>query len=228
MQNLMNTLLMILKWPSAMISILALPGLMLSLKSELQTIATAYDPMHYFLVGAGGYLLAWWLFFRKAGTGYFFSTLEHEITHSVFALATFHPVTALKSSWDDGGHMRFRGSGNWLIFISPYFFPTLSVCVMFAMIFVDSTYHDIASAILGATVVYHATSTWRETHWHQSDLNHVGFFFAFLFLPGVNLLSYGLVLSMARNSTEGGLNFINNVLLHNEIIWVMLEENFSF
>ena len=226
MQTLINTLLKILKWPIALASLLALPGVVLSLYDELKSIAAAHDQMQHFLFGVGGYVLAWLLLFRKPGTGSVLSTLEHEITHSVFALATFHPVTALKPTWKEGGHMSFRGDGNWLIFSSPYFFPTLSVVVMVAIVFVDSIYQDIASGILGATVAYHATSTWRETHWQQSDLSKIGFPFAFLFLPGANLLSYGLVLSMARASVEGGKGFLTNVLLHTESLLLVLEDAF--
>ena len=226
MQTLINTLLKILKWPIALASLLALPGVVLSLYDELKLIAAVYDQMRYFLIGVGGYFLAWLLLFRKSGTGSVLSTLEHEITHSVFALATFHPVTSLKTTWQEGGHMSFRGEGNWLIYSSPYFFPTLSVVVMLAMVFVDSIYQDVASGILGATVAYHATSTCRETHWQQSDLSKVGFPFAFLFLPSANLLSYGLVLSMARASVEGGKSLLTNILLYTESLLMVLEDVF--
>ena len=99
MQTLINTLLGILKWPIALASLLVLPGVVLSLYDEMKSIAAVHNQMRYFLIGVGGYFLAWLLLFRKPGTGSVLSTLEHEITHSVFALATFHPVTSLKTTW---------------------------------------------------------------------------------------------------------------------------------
>ena len=222
MRTLINAILKLLKWPVALASLLLLPGSLWALFDEVKTIAGAYQQMQYFLIGVVAYVVVWWLFFRKPGSGSVLSTLEHEITHSVFALATLHPVTALKTTWDEGGHMRFRGEGNWLISVSPYFFPTLSVFVMVAMIFVDPAYQHIAAGVLGATVAYHGTSTWRETHWQQTDLSEVGFPFAFLFLPGANLVSYGLILSMARASADGGKAFLTGIVVRSESIWQML------
>jgi len=222
MRTLINTILKLLKWPVALSSLLMLPGALWALVDELQSVAAGYEQMQHFLMGVGGYVVAWWLLFRKPGFGSVLSTLEHELTHSVFALATLHPVTALKTSWDEGGHMRFRGEGNWLISVSPYFFPTMSVFVMVAMVFVDPAHQDVASAVLGATVAYHVTSTWAETHWQQTDLSEVGFPFAFLFLPGANLVTYGLILSMARGSSGGGKAFLGDVFVHSEGLWQML------
>jgi len=45
-------------------------------------------------------------------------------------------------------------------------------------------------------------------------------------LPSANLLSYGLVLSMARASVEGGKGFLTNVLLHTESLFLVLEDVF--
>jgi len=223
MRTLINAILKFLKWPVAVASLLILPGALWALGNELQNVAAGYQQMQHFLMGVGGYVVVWWLLFRKPGSGSVLSTLEHEITHSVFALATLHPVTALKTTWDEGGHMSFRGEGNWLISVSPYFFPTLSVLVMVAMLFVDAGHQDVAAAVLGATVAYHLTSTWRETHWQQTDLSEVGFPFAFLFLPGANLISYGLMLSMARASVGGGKAFLGDVVVRSETVWQMLQ-----
>ena len=49
-------------------------------------------------------------------------TFEHELTHILFALLTFHPVSGMNVNDYGGGNMTFRGKGNWLIALAPYFF----------------------------------------------------------------------------------------------------------
>ncbi|MEC9072691.1 MAG: hypothetical protein VX938_09945 [Myxococcota bacterium] len=214
MQHFINSVLRIVKWPVAVLSVLLLPGGCLAFVGVVLAVAGAWEPMTPFLLGAGAYMVAWYFFFRRPGMGSVLSTLEHEITHSVLALATFHMVTSLKTSWSEGGHMTFRGEGNWLIAIAPYFFPTLSLAVMFAMVWVDPGHLPIASGILGATFTYHATSTYRETHRQQTDLIQVGFPFAWCFLPGANVVSYGLILSAARAGVSGSQGFLLNTWQH--------------
>jgi hypothetical protein len=60
------------------------------------------------------------------------------------------------------------------------------------------------SAALGATVAYHATSTWLETHKRQTDLLKVGLPFAWCFLPGANALLYGALIGTATGVGAGG------------------------
>ena len=110
--------------------------------------------------------------------------------------------------------MTFRGQGNWLNAITPYFLPTMSLAVMAAMIWGDPGHMPVARGILGATVTYHATSTFRETHSQQTDLIEVGFPFAWFFLPGANAVSYGLIVSAARAGVTGSQGFLTNVWNH--------------
>ena len=147
MQRFINTILRVLKWPIALVSLLMLPGAGWAFAEEMVSVAASWEPMTPFLIGAGAYMAAWYLFFRRPGMGSVLSTLEHEITHSILALATFHMVTSLKTSWSEGGHMTFRGEGNWLIAVAPYFFPTMSLAVMLAMVWVDPGHLPIASGV---------------------------------------------------------------------------------
>ncbi|MEC9072748.1 MAG: hypothetical protein VX938_10230, partial [Myxococcota bacterium] len=89
MQRFINSLLRIVKWPVAVLSVLLLPGGCLAFLGEVLAVGEAWEPMTPFIVGAGAYMVAWYLFFRRPGMGSVLSTLEHEITHSVLALATF-------------------------------------------------------------------------------------------------------------------------------------------
>ncbi len=201
--HLLDTLVNLLKWPTAVVALLLLPSCVVAVARLAWTIAHQPTPMVWFGVGAGSYWLAWRLLLRRPLLGSFLPTLEHELTHALFALVTFHPITAVKATWRGDGVMRYVGEGNWLITIAPYFFPTLSVLLMLVLGLLPGSWQRGANVLLGVTVAYHFISTWRETHVDQPDLRKVRFPFAIAFLPSANLASLGAVLAFAHGGGRG-------------------------
>ncbi len=206
--------LALLKWPVAVAAVLFTPALGLALLDVLRAVAHAPRHAMPFLTGAAGYLVAWYLVFRRRAVGSLFSTAEHELTHALFAWATFHKVVQFRATWSRGGHIQYLGLGNWLITIAPYFFPTLSVFALIVLAFLPRESAWWGSAALGFTVAYHLTSTWRETHHQQPDLAKVGFPFAVCFLPASNGLVYGVLLSFAASGGTGVATFFDRVGRH--------------
>jgi len=205
MQRSINLLINGLKWPVAVLTLFMLPGATSALGPVFAVLLDFPERTAPFVSGFIMYTLGWWFIFRKRSAGAYLSTLEHELTHALFALLTFHKVTGIKTSWSGKGSMHFQGGGNWLIMVAPYFVPTVSLAVMALMYFMEGGNSHALQVLLGATVCYHATSTWNETHRHQTDLQGVGFLFALLFLPAANVLSYGLILSVVVGGwPEGG------------------------
>ena len=192
-----DRLLALLKWPVAAASLIFLPGLLYSLYFVARAIAAAPGRCYPFLFGAAAYALFWLLFIRRRPGVGFIATLEHELTHALFAWATFHRVIGFRATLRSGGHIRYVGRGNWLIATAPYFFPTLSILAIVVMRFLPGRDLTWAGAVLGVTVAYHALSNWSETHRHQSDLREAGWLFSLLFLGAANALVFGLLLSYA-------------------------------
>src|SRR5262249_51361647 len=125
--------------------------------------------------------------------------VEHELTHALFAWATFHKVVGF-SAMRSGGHIRYLGRGNWLIAIAPYFFPTFTLLVIAVLTFLPPHDLRIGSAVLGAVAAHHVLSTWLETHRHQSDLREVGWLWCWMFLPAINAFVLGLILAYAAGT----------------------------
>ena len=123
-----------LKWPVAVVAILLVPNSILASFELVRKIVSAPKPVLPLLVGLGLYVLFWWRFLRRPIFGSFLSTLEHELTHAIFALATFHRVTGLRATWRSGGQVNFQGTGNWLITVAPYFFPTICLFILAASV----------------------------------------------------------------------------------------------
>ena len=193
----------VIKWPIAVASLAFLPGSALALRAVFRAISEDPARIAPFLAGFVLYAAVWRWLFRRYAWGSWLSTFEHEFTHALFAFLTGHRVLSIRSSWHDGGATTFRGRGNWLILISPYFFPTISVAVAIVLTALPADVLPIGSAILGVTVAYHGASTWLETHWRQTDLQRVGLPFAFAFLPTANLICYGALLAVAAGGGRG-------------------------
>jgi hypothetical protein len=200
--------LTLLKWPVALVALALLPGLVLAFGRLVGAMFAAPGPILPFLAGFGAYFVLWLLLLRRPAWGSLLSTFEHELTHALFAWATAHRVTGLRTSWRGGGEVRFRGRGNWLITIAPYFFPTVSLLLLVVLALVPGRVPLFEGALLGITVAYHATSTWLETHRRQPDLAKVTFPFAFAFLPSANLASYGLLVAFAHEGTAAAGRFL--------------------
>ena len=184
-----------LKWPAAVVALLLLPNSGSALVELVRQVVTYPKPILPVLVGLGGYIVLWWWLFRRPLLGTFLSTLEHELTHALFAVLTFHRVTGLRATWRSGGHVSYTGPGNWLITIAPYFFPTACLLILLISAFLPTELHSPVATLIGAAIGYHITSTYRETHAGQTDLKKTGWLFCVLFLPTANIVTYGVLVS---------------------------------
>jgi hypothetical protein len=166
-----------------------------------------------FVVGLAVYFALWWGVFRYSRFT-FFMTLEHELTHSLFAALTFHRVKGLRVSLTRGGQMTYVGEGNWLITVAPYFFPTLSLILILAFAVIPVSMAGFVDAIVGASFAYHLTSTWRETRSGQSDIKKAGIWFCGALLPTANVVTAGIVLAFAHTRTPGVTQFLFDIWHH--------------
>ena len=200
-----------LKWPFALTMVLMLPGLGLAAFGLGEQIVARPDPRMAFAAGFAGYWLLWIVWLGNRSVGDIFSTMEHELTHSIFAWMTFHLVSDFKATFNSGGYVQIHGGrgGNWLILIAPYWFPTLTVPVMLALGLHPAEHVDIVSGLLGVTFSYTLTSTYLETHVGQTDLQRVGFTFSWMVLPSLNILAAGFVIAVAYGGLSSAMSFIS-------------------
>ena len=211
-----------LKWPAAAIAVILLLPSGFAFVNLVLAGATAPLAMFAFLFGAITYLVLWWNYFLPKRMTVA-QTLEHEITHGIFAVLTGHRVTSLEAKSDDeGGMIHYRGGrGNWLITISPYFFPTFCLILIVPFALTHPPVTTIGNVLMGAAFALHLTSTFRETHLHQTDLRKVGIEFACAFLPTANILSTGLVLAFAHGDCNGMRLFLFDVFMRLRMLMIL-------
>lgn len=192
MGRLFDFILGLLKWPVALLAVVSVPALL--------------DALHYFhldnlrffvfLGGAFAYLAL--KIVAAARTNMSMQILAHEFTHIFFALLTFHRVVHVHLNMDEsGGAMGFKGKGNWLIVIGPYFFPLFMFFLILGITFFSYKIPEgyWVNAILGYFFAYHVESIAIQIHGDQPDFKEVGFLFCWMFLPGANFFVCSVILA---------------------------------
>jgi hypothetical protein len=205
--------LSLIKWPVALVAIFFLPALAIELWNILLQFILNIN--EYYAVGMGMivYYALWKLLLEQSNISWL-STLEHEITHCLFAWLTFNKVTNIHVTLTSGGHINHEGYSNWLISIAPYFFPTLTFSLFIIQSWIGTNDPFIFQFFIGWSMTYHLLSTWEETHPNQTDLRNVGFLFSWLFLPSMNLLSYIFVFNFILNKEMGFSTLFHSILNH--------------
>ena len=152
--------------------------------------------------------------------GSFFAIMEHELTHMLFAVLTFHKPKALDVNQDVGGSFSFEGKGNWLIALAPYFFPTFwFFIVLLVPIYQSITGHlpEFYLSLLGVFLGYNFIVTCLSIHPKQTDFKVAGYPFTICFLPGISFLKYGLVFCYSVKGWVGVEAYFNLLLQRTEL-----------
>lgn len=170
-----------------------------------EIIKTSEVPKQFYTFTIGFIaFIVFWSIFKKALQ--VVCTFEHEITHLLFGLLFFKTPKGFKVTMREGGHVKLTGS-NFLIYLAPYFFPTVSYLLLPFAFIIPTDYLPIYYGILGASLAFHLVSTWAELHLKQTDLQKSGILFSLVFLPVANLIFYGALIVLIFGKTEDFLNF---------------------
>ena len=216
--RIFDFLLELIKWPMAILAVVALPSLI----NAFDYFSMANMRFFAFLGGAFVYLAL--KIVASARTNVSMQILAHEFTHIFFALITFHKVVHIHLNMDEsGGAMGFKGKGNWLIVVSPYFFP---LCLFFLILGVTFFSESMPegywlNGILGYFFAYHVASMVVQIHGDQPDFKEAGFLFCIMFLPAANIFSCSMILAF----NNGGFLHMQKYV---EIIYTLLLKDISF
>ena len=182
-----------LKWPFGILCLVFLPGVAYAFSFVARELVQHPPVIAPMLVGAGIFVVIWLAVLRPRTSLHYLVTLEHELTHALLAVLTFHRVPGLVSTLRGGGHIRYTGRGNWLISIAPFVVPTVSLIVLAASVGLRERH--ILGAVLGFTLAWNVIANWSSTHRHHGDHREAGSLFSFLFITCSNLLVLGIMLA---------------------------------
>lgn len=208
MSRLLDFVLELLKWPVVLFGLVALPAMVEAL-NHFQ-IAN----VRFLAFGVGMFVYLALKIIAGARANISMQILAHEFTHIFFALLTFHKVTHIHLNLDEsGGAMRFKGKGNWLIVIGPYFFPLFLFFMMLGVTFFSNKIPNglMVNGVFGYFFAYHIESIMTQIHGDQPDFKIVGFPFCILFLPSANLFACSIVLAFNNGGWLNVQRYLNIV-----------------
>ncbi len=211
MQKAINFVLDIIKWPLGVLMLfLILPALRANIVFLEQAVSSF--SLLWFFIPMLGTLVFW--FAVPGMSGSFLAIFEHEATHMLFAVLTGHTPQSIDVRQDVGGSFLFKGRGNWLIALSPYFFPTFAAIAMAASLlylYMHNPIPDVYWTVLGVLGGYHIASTLSQIHPGQTDFKVANPLFTLIFLPGANLLTCGVLFAFGTMGWGGIRVFIQTL-----------------
>jgi hypothetical protein len=190
------------KWVKLMIAVLLLPacaGAALTLGSVMRACGGADMTLVPILAGAACWVAIYLLLPRPMWLYVF----GHELTHAIWVWLFGGSVKRFKAS-SSGGHV-IVDKNNFLISLSPYFFPFYAVLVV--LIFLVGhliwNWRDFFvwfHLLVGAAYAFHVTLTAHVLKTRQSDITSQGYLFSavVIFLGNTLVLLLGLPLLTAR------------------------------
>lgn len=160
-----------------------------------------FDPAHTFwpfLAGASLYFLLWAIFFAHREP--FWSVLEHEIIHLIFAVLSFKRVHSIYAG-RNGGRVETEGD-NFVIALAPYFFPLTTVIVLLFKPAVNYELQFWLNGVLGFSLMFHLIYLLKEFHFNQPDLQRNGLLFSSVVIIFFNILFVGLCISSLQGNWQ--------------------------
>ena len=199
-----NFFLGLIKYPLMLLLLFSLPDMLWAFPTYINKYMVAPSEIQKFFAGAALFVLFYILIIRKFNS--YFKTLVHEFTHMIFCFLCGNRMSGIYATFN-GGHVEYLYKGNWLIAISPYFFPSFSVFLMVLMS-LKGTRPEYAIFLLGFVTAFQVISNYIQIHPGQTDFKDAGYLFTALFLLPANVLMWGIILSYVDNGETGIKNFL--------------------
>lgn len=178
---------------------------------QADTLAGRYWKTREFLSFGGGALVWLVLFFCcRTRAMMWLYVAGHELTHALFVLLCRGRVTRIHIS-SEGGHI-LTNRNNFLISLSPYFFPFYPAVAAIVWLLANWVLRDRTEldpvwfyGALGLTWMFHLTFTLWMIRREQPDVDQNGKLFSFtvIFLVNLLLLSVLLILGSPTATFQG-------------------------
>ena len=190
----------IIKWPLLLICLFFFKDILISFFTSLESIFIGSNFL--LIIGALIFFLTGFSGNQKSLAGRFL-TFEHEVSHAIFCFLTFKSNIRIDmnphESWA-AGMCRYTGGSNWLITLSPYFFPTLTIFFSALYLLPFSSIYPFLDVCIGYSIAYHLRTNYLELLGNSTsnagDIQRAGKFFSFLIIPILNLIVFSIIFNL--------------------------------
>ena len=193
----------LVKWPIGTLSFALIPAAMMAILDMSSTVLENWMEFTSLLSGIILYSTIRYTFLGENSWIRTIEVLHHEVIHAVVAILSFCTIEEIKATRTGGGHMKYKGQGNWLITLSPYFLPLIPITVAFVSIFVASPYSYFAIGLTGFSMGFYYVSLRDDLHMYQTDLKKVGLPFLLIFIVPINIILIYLIVLISTQGMSG-------------------------
>ena len=203
MQKFINTFLKIIKYPFGLACLCFAYPLMTGL---MHLIFKTFNMniFLYFLLPIFAMMFIWSMI--PSLRGHWLTIFAHEFTHMLAAIITFHKPAGMSIKQDVGGSFSYKGKGNWLITLAPYFFPTFPFLWMLGGLWFQWNHQAVPQWYIltfGGLVGYHIVANFYQIHDQQTDFKKAGFLFSFMIIPALNFIMIGYLWCFVLHGWSG-------------------------
>lgn len=158
-------------------------------------------------IGCMIYLGMYYVLIRRKW-GDFFEVLEHELIHMVFAVLFFKSIGQFYASARTG-RITYRSRSNFLITLSPYFFPLAPAILLCLRPFLQINILYSYDVILGFFFAFHYLAQIHHLSFSQPDMNQYSRFFSVVVISTGNFVMLGLFFMVYFNGYSGAWEYLS-------------------
>ena len=119
---------------------------------------------------------------------HFWEIFFHELTHTFFAILTFNKIEHFSVTKGQGGLTGYTGSTNWLISLSPYFFPIHTILLLVLKLFIDKKFYFYYDYLIFVSYSFFIITVFKQFRLHQPDIKNTGYLYSILMIISKNIL----------------------------------------
>ena len=201
----MSILKKILKYIFLIFFIFGILGFVEVIFQQIPLLYSQLRALLSFVIGILAFTILW--IFYLSGRGHFWSTLEHELTHALFAILFFKKVHSITASRRKGGMISIE-EGNTVIALSPYIFPLAPSLILIFLFILPTSFELYLFFLLGFAYQFHLINLFEEFHLGQPDLQKTGIFFSIITILFFNIVYVGLMISALEGKFSSFYQFI--------------------
>lgn len=137
----------------------------------------------------------------------FFTILNHELTHNLWAVLSFSKPKTLQVRDGKGGNFAFSGRKNIMTVLSPYFFPLITAFIFPLYFIINGRFMPYYFAVLGLSFGFSLVTELKQIHLGQPDLRIYGLVPSFIMIIFFQIIIIGFFAAFLSGRMDGVGNF---------------------